>query len=158
MTSDDVSVIWKSAFSFTMSTKGGGGGGGYTTGTEQEKGDVETREEKKYSPSPSMWNTQLVPQTWTQQVHKTHWYPQSKHPSNTCTFRFTHSWMPIIIPSHNSQSLPRTRVHKAAINTTYQGDSGVITVVLRPGTGATKDHTVLPSRFYKQEWLIIMWH
>ncbi len=27
MTSDDVSVIWKSAFSFTMSTRGGGGGG-----------------------------------------------------------------------------------------------------------------------------------
>lgn len=43
MTSDDVSVIWKSAFSFTMSTKGGG----RTTGTEQGKGDVETREEKK---------------------------------------------------------------------------------------------------------------
>lgn len=46
MTSDDVSVIWKSAFSFTMSTKGGG----RTTGTEQGKGDVETREKKKKSP------------------------------------------------------------------------------------------------------------
>lgn len=46
MTSDDVSVIWKSAFSFTMSTKGGG----RTTGTEQGKGDVETREEKKLVP------------------------------------------------------------------------------------------------------------
>ncbi len=157
MTSDDVSVIWKSAFSFTMSTKGGGGGG-IQLEQSKKKETWKRGRKKKYSPSPSMWNTQLVPQTWTQKVHKTHWYPQSKHPSNTCTFRFTHSWMPIIIPSHNSQSLPWTRVHKAAINTTYQGDSGVITVVLRPGTGATKDHTVLPSRFYKQEWLIIMWH
>lgn len=46
MTSDDVSVNWKSAFSFTMSRSGGGGHTG-NRANRGRKGDVETRGGKR---------------------------------------------------------------------------------------------------------------
>lgn len=56
MTSDDVSVIWKSAFSFTMS-RGGGAEGETHTGNRANlgrEGDAETRRGRKDSLSSSM--------------------------------------------------------------------------------------------------------
>lgn len=162
MTSDDVSVIWKSAFSFTMS-KGRGGGDAHQ---EQSKSRQERRHGNKKggekTPHRLRRETHNLCHVCGNKTHTKHnsalTQKQRRRSCNTCTFRFTRSWMPIIIPFHYSLNSARTRVHKAAINTTYRGDSGVITVVQRPGTDATEDHTTLPSqsRFYQPGWLIIM--